>query len=81
MLCFTTKGKVHWLEIYKLPVMSRTAKGRPISNVLPLEDDEQVTSFLPVEEYKDGHFVLMATKNGVVKRLHLQLLKRGMHQV
>ena len=37
VLCFTTKGKVHWLEIYKLPVMSRTAKGRPISNVLPLE--------------------------------------------
>ena len=68
VLCFTTKGKVHWLEIYKLPVMSRTAKGRPISNVLPLEEDEKVTSFLPVDEYKDGHFVLMATQKGVVKK-------------
>ena len=68
VLCFTTKGKVHWLEIYKLPVMSRTAKGRPISNVLPLDEDEKVTSFLPVEEYKDGHFIIMATRNGVVKK-------------
>ena len=43
VLCFTTKGKVHWLEIYKLPIMGRTAKGRPISNVLPLDEDEKVT--------------------------------------
>ena len=76
VLCFTTKGKVHWLEIYKLPVMSRTAKGRPISNVLPLEEDEQVTSFLPVEEYKDGHFVLMATRNGVVKKTALKAFEK-----
>ena len=45
VLCFTTKGKVHWLEIYKLPVMSRTAKGRPISNVLPLEDESRSLHF------------------------------------
>ena len=72
VLCFTTKGKVHWLEIYKLPVMSRTAKGRPISNVLPLDEDEKVTSFLPVDEYKDGHFIIMATRNGVVKKTALK---------
>tara|TARA_A100001234_G_scaffold2807_1_gene2275 strand:+ start:113 stop:2662 length:2550 start_codon:yes stop_codon:yes gene_type:complete len=71
VLCFTTAGKVHWLEIYKLPIMGRTAKGRPISNVLPLDEDEKVTSFLPVDEYKDGHFILMATKNGVVKKTAL----------
>ncbi|MEC7809430.1 MAG: DNA gyrase subunit A [Pseudomonadota bacterium] len=76
VLCFTTKGKVHWLEIYKLPVMSRTAKGRPISNVLPLEDDERVTSFLPVEEYKDGHYILMATRNGVVKKTVLKAFEK-----
>ena len=76
VLCFTTKGKVHWLEIYKLPVMSRTAKGRPISNVLPLEDDEKVTSFLPVDEYKDGHYILMATRNGVVKKTVLKAFEK-----
>ena len=76
VLCFTTKGKVHWLEIYKLPVMSRTAKGRPISNVLPLEDDERVTSFLPVNEYKDGHYILMATRNGVVKKTVLKAFEK-----
>ena len=76
VLCFTTKGKVHWLEIYKLPVMSRTAKGRPISNVLPLEEDEKVTSFLPVDEYKDGHFIIMATKNGVVKKTALTAFQK-----
>ena len=76
VLCFTTKGKVHWLEIYKLPVMSRTAKGRPISNVLPLDEDEKVTSFLPVEEYKEGHFIIMATKNGVVKKTALTAFQK-----
>ena len=67
---------MHWLEIYKLPIMSRTAKGRPISNVLPLEDDEKVTSFLPVDEYKDGHFVLMATQKGVVKKTALKAFEK-----
>ena len=76
VLCFTTKGKVHGLEIYKLPVMSRTAKGRPISNVLPLEDDERVTSFLPVDECKDGHYILMATRNGVVKKTVLKAFEK-----
>ena len=76
VLCFTTKGKVHWLEIYKLPIMGRTAKGRPISNVLPLDEDERVTSFLPVDEYKDGHFILMATKNGVVKKTALTAFEK-----
>ncbi|MFL2695864.1 MAG: DNA gyrase subunit A [Gammaproteobacteria bacterium] len=76
VLCFTTKGKVHWLEIYKLPIMSRTAKGRPISNVLPLEEDERVTSFLPVDEYKDGHYILMATRNGVVKKTVLKAFEK-----
>ena len=76
VLCFTTKGKVHWLEIYKLPVMSRTAKGRPISNVLPLEEDERVTSFLPVDEYRDGHYILMATRNGVVKKTVLKAFEK-----
>ena len=76
VLCFTTKGKVHWLEIYRLPLMGRTAKGRPISNVLPLEDDEKVTSFLPVDEYSEGSFVLMATRNGVVKKTALTAFQK-----
>jgi DNA gyrase subunit A len=56
--------------------MGRTAKGRPISNVLPLEDDEKVTSFLPVDEYSEGSFVLMATRNGVVKKTALTAFQK-----
>ena len=59
-----------------MPVMSRTAKGRPISNVLSLEEDEKVTSFLPVDEYKEGHFIIMATKNGVVKKTALTAFQK-----
>jgi DNA gyrase subunit A len=47
LLCFTTKGKVFWLKVYEIPVASRTSKGRPLVNMLKLEDDETVTQILP----------------------------------
>ena len=51
LLCFTTLGKVYWLKVYEIPVASRTSKGRPLVNMLNLDDDETVTQILPVEDF------------------------------
>ena len=68
LLCFTTKGKVFWLKVYEIPVASRTSKGRPLVNMLKLDDDETVTQILPVDEFSEDKFIFMATRNGVVKK-------------
>ncbi|MBT5922212.1 MAG: DNA gyrase subunit A, partial [Cellvibrionales bacterium] len=54
ILCFTNNGKVYWLKVYEIPQAGRTAKGRPIVNLLPLEDGERITAILPVREYEEG---------------------------
>ncbi|NCU87881.1 MAG: DNA gyrase subunit A, partial [Proteobacteria bacterium] len=64
ILCFTTKGKVFWLKVYEIPVASRTSKGRPLVNMLNLDDDESVSDILPVSEFSDDQFIFMATRNG-----------------
>ncbi|MCH9645185.1 MAG: DNA gyrase subunit A, partial [Proteobacteria bacterium] len=51
VLCFSSTGKVHWLKVYELPMASRTAKGKPIINLLPLEKDEVINAILPVSEF------------------------------
>ncbi len=61
ILCFTTKGKVFWLKVYEIPVASRTSKGRPLVNMLNLDDDESVSEILPVSEFSDEKFIFMAT--------------------
>lgn len=71
LLCFTSAGKVFWLKVYMIPIASRTSRGKPIINLLPLEDGERITSMLPVNEYTDEHFVFMATANGTVKKTAL----------
>jgi DNA gyrase subunit A len=53
ILCFTTKGKVFWLKVYEIPVASRTSKGRPLVNMLNLDDDESVSEILPVSEFSE----------------------------
>ena len=62
MLCFTTKGKVYWLKVYEVPVASRTSKGRPLVNMLNLDDDEKVSDILPVDEFSEDRYVFMATR-------------------
>ena len=62
ILCFTTKGKVFWLKVYEIPVASRTSKGRPLVNMLNLDDDESVSDILPVSEFSDDQYIFMATK-------------------
>ena len=68
LLCFSSVGKVYWLKVFQIPVASRTSRGRPIVNLLPLETSERITSMLPVSTFDDERFVFMATSNGTVKK-------------
>lgn len=71
LLCFSSQGKVYWLKVFMIPVASRTSRGKPIVNILPLEEGERITSMLPVQDYSEDHFVFMATSNGTVKKTAL----------
>ena len=76
ILCFSTRGRLYWLKVYQLPLASRNARGRPIVNILPLEENERITAILPIKEFQDDKFVLMATANGVVKKTALSSYSR-----
>ncbi|QBF81336.1 DNA gyrase subunit A [Shewanella maritima] len=71
ILCFSDFGKMYWLKVYQLPLASRTARGRPIINLLPLADGERITAILPVREYADDKYIIMATAHGTVKKTAL----------
>ena len=71
ILCFTNQGKVYWLKVFQIPVASRTARGRPLINILPLDESERVTTMLPVDDYSGERFIFMATRNGTVKKTPL----------
>ena len=71
LLCFTTTGKVFWIKVFHIPVAGRTARGKPIVNILPLEEGENITSLLPIREYPEDEFVFMATSKGTVKKVAL----------
>ena len=73
ILCFSTRGRLYWLKVYQLPFASRNARGRPIVNILPLEENERITAILPIKEFVEGKYVLMATANGTVKKTDLSL--------
>ena len=76
ILCFSNMGKVYWLKVFQIPLAGRNSRGRPMINLLPLEEGERVTSILPVEEYTEGHFIFMATANGTVKKTALTSFAR-----
>ncbi|GLQ30765.1 DNA gyrase subunit A [Litoribrevibacter albus] len=76
IMLFTDKGKVYWLTVFEIPSGSRQAKGRPIVNLLPLDEDEKVSTILPVREYVEGHYVFMATQRGIVKKVDLTAFAR-----
>ncbi len=71
VLCFTNHGKVYWLKVYQLPQANRAARGKPIINILPLAEGEKVNAFLPVREYLENQYVVMATSLGLVKKVSL----------
>jgi len=68
ILCFSSRGRLYWLKVYQLPLASRTARGRPIINVLPLEADERITAILPIAAYDEDKYIVMATADGTVKK-------------
>jgi len=76
ILCFSNRGRMYWLKVYQVPQGSRTARGKPIVNLLPLQEGEKITALLPVKEFDDGHFVFMATRRGVVKKTPLSDFSR-----
>jgi DNA gyrase subunit A len=76
LLCFSSQGKVYWLKVFMIPVASRTARGKPLVNILPLDEGERITSMLPVKDYPEDEFVFMATSNGTVKKTALTNFSR-----
>lgn len=76
ILCFSSRGRLYWMKVYQLPEASRGARGRPIINLLPLEQNERITAILPVREYEEGKFVFMATASGTVKKTPLKDFSR-----
>ena len=76
MLCFSNLGKVYWLKVYELPQASRASRGKPIVNILPLVEGENINAMMPVRDYQEGYFVFMATKNGTVKKVPLNAFSR-----
>ncbi|HEU4345094.1 MAG TPA: DNA gyrase subunit A [Candidatus Binatia bacterium] len=71
ILFFTTIGKVYWIKVHELPQASRAARGRPIVNLLNLEEGEKISAFLTVREFQIGRYVVFATKKGLIKKTDL----------
>jgi len=71
ILVFSDKGKVYWLKVHEIPQAGRAAKGKAIVNLVKLEGEEQVAAILPVREFEEGKYLMMATARGVVKKTEL----------
>jgi len=71
LLCFSSRGKVYWIKVYQLPQASRGSRGKPLVNLLPLDEGERINAVLPIREYDEDHFIFMATSSGTVKKTPL----------
>ena len=76
ILCFSSRGKMYWLKVFQVPQASRGSRGKPIVNLLPLDEGERINAVLPIRDYTDGHFVFMATSGGTVKKTPLSQFSR-----
>ena len=76
ILCFSSRGKMYWLKVFQVPQASRGSRGKPIVNLLPLEEGERINAVLPIREYAEDHFVFMATSGGTVKKTPLVQFSR-----
>ena len=76
ILCFSSLGRVYWIKVYNVPQGSRTARGRPINNLVPLEKNEKINAVLPVKSFDDTRYVFMATAAGTVKKTPLSEFSR-----
>ncbi len=77
LLCFSSRGRLYWLKVYELPRASRAAKGKPIINLLPLDEGERINAVLPIREFRDDLYVFMATADGTVKKTSLKSFSRA----
>ena len=76
LLCFSSRGKMYWLKVYRVPQASRGSRGKPIVNLLPLEDGERINAVLPIKQFDEDCFVFMATSAGTVKKTPLSQFSR-----
>ena len=75
ILFFTNNGRCYWQKVYEIPQVGRTSKGKPIVNLLDLGKDENITAFVPVKQFEENLYVVMSTKNGVIKKTSLSAFK------
>ena len=76
LLCFSSRGQLYWLKVYRLPQAGRGSRGKPIVNLLPLEEGERITAVLPIRDYQEDRYVFMATAQGTVKKTPLVAFSR-----
>ncbi len=76
LLCFSNRGRVYWLKVYQLPLAGRGGRGKPIVNLLALEEGERINAMLPIREFPEDKFVFMATSQGTVKKTPLEAFSR-----
>jgi DNA gyrase subunit A len=81
ILFFTEKGKCYWLKVYEIPEGTRTSRGRAIVNLINIDKDDSIKTFVPVkslddEEYINNHYIIMATKLGIIKKTNLEAYSR-----
>jgi DNA gyrase subunit A len=76
LLCFSSAGKLYWLKVYQLPMASRGSRGKPMVNLLPLQEGERITAVVPIHEFEPDKFVFMATAQGTVKKTSLDAFSR-----
>ena len=81
LLLFTQNGRCHWLKVYEIPEGSRASKGRALQNVISIEQDDKVKAYLNVgdlkdEEYINNHYIVLATKKGIIKKTSLEAYSR-----
>ena len=75
LMCFTSFGRCHWIKVYKLPEGGRNSRGRPINNVIQLEENEKVSAILAVRDFPEDQYVFFATAQGMVKKVQLSAFK------
>jgi DNA gyrase subunit A len=76
LLCFSSRGQLYWLKVYQLPMAGRASRGKPIVNLLPLQEGERITAVLPIREYEEDKYIFMATAMGTVKKTSLVAFSR-----
>ena len=76
LLCFSSRGRMYWLKVYQLPMAGRTSRGKPMVNLLPLEEGERINAVLPIREYAEDNYVFMVTSQGTVKKTPLTEFSR-----